>query len=79
MSQRKVLHPVAVAVGSNGRAGEGNVSVVMESTLKDLRDGNPVIEVDSKSAVSGGVKDTYGEDSATEEQLVTPWTLSVAR
>ncbi len=50
----------------------------MESTLKDLRDGKSVIEVDSKSAVSGGVKDTYGEDSATEEQLVTPWTVSVA-
>nr|CAD1843195.1 unnamed protein product [Ananas comosus var. bracteatus] len=26
----------------------------------------------------GGVEDAYGEDRATEEQLVTPWTLSVA-
>ena len=29
--------------------------------------------------VGGGVGDTYGEDCATEDQLVTPWTVSVAR
>ncbi|CAL5396955.1 unnamed protein product [Camellia sinensis] len=37
----------------------------MESTLKD-------------NTVAGGVEDIYGEDRATEEQLVTPWTISVA-
>ncbi|KAJ1409807.1 hypothetical protein SESBI_22433 [Sesbania bispinosa] len=26
----------------------------------------------------GGVKDLYGEDRATEDQLITPWTFSVA-
>ncbi|XP_039016776.1 NADP-dependent malic enzyme-like [Hibiscus syriacus] len=26
----------------------------------------------------GGVEDVYGEDYATEDQLVTPWTYSVA-
>ncbi|GMH13698.1 hypothetical protein Nepgr_015539 [Nepenthes gracilis] len=26
----------------------------------------------------GGVEDVYGEDTATEDQLVTPWTVSVA-
>lgn len=31
------------------------------------------------SVVGGGVEDVYGEDSATEDQLVTPWTISVAR
>ncbi|XP_021848597.1 NADP-dependent malic enzyme isoform X2 [Spinacia oleracea] len=34
--------------------------------------------VDEKTAVGGGVQDVYGEDSATEDQLVTPWTVSVA-
>ncbi|XP_078429024.1 NADP-dependent malic enzyme-like [Wolffia australiana] len=34
--------------------------------------------VDSKSTVGGGVKDLYSEDAATEEEFVTPWTLSVA-
>ncbi|KAL6334858.1 hypothetical protein AAG906_023663 [Vitis piasezkii] len=78
VSQRKVLPPVVLALGSNGRAGELNVSAVMESTLKELRDGNTVLEVDSKSAVSGGVRDLHGEDAATEDQIVTPWTITVA-
>ncbi|CAK8568895.1 unnamed protein product [Lathyrus sativus] len=29
-------------------------------------------------SVGGGVKDLYGEDSATEDQLITPWNFSVA-
>lgn len=33
----------------------------------------------SNATVGGGVEDMYGEDRATEEQLVTPWTFSVAR
>lgn len=28
---------------------------------------------------TGGDQDVYGEDCATEDQLVTPWTISVAR
>lgn len=78
VSQRKVLPLVVLALGSNGRAGELNVSAVMESTLKELRDGNTVLEVDSKSAVSGGARDVQGEDAATEDQIVTPWTITVA-
>ncbi|XP_072994173.1 NADP-dependent malic enzyme-like [Typha latifolia] len=31
-----------------------------------------------KATEGGGVEDVYGEDQATEEQLVTPWTVSVA-
>ncbi|CAN1240941.1 NADP-dependent malic enzyme [Linum perenne] len=38
-----------------------------------------VLDIDSKSTVGGGVEDVYGEDFATEDQLVTPWTVSVAR
>ncbi|GMP94948.1 hypothetical protein CsSME_00044194 [Camellia sinensis var. sinensis] len=34
--------------------------------------------MDDKYGVGGGVEDVYGEDSATEDQLVTPWTVSVA-
>ncbi|KAJ8471412.1 hypothetical protein OPV22_025755 [Ensete ventricosum] len=34
--------------------------------------------MDPKATVGGGVEDAYGEDRATEEQLVTPWTFSVA-
>lgn len=42
------------------------------------RDGYAEV-VDNKSDVSGGVHDVYGEDTATEDQPVTPWALSVAR
>lgn len=45
--------------------------------MKDLRDGATVL--DPKSYACGGVEDVYGEDRATEDQLVTPWTFSVAR
>ncbi|KAM7276417.1 hypothetical protein ACFE04_018283 [Oxalis oulophora] len=42
----------------------------MESNLKEL--------INPSSTVGGGVEDVYGEDRATEDQLVTPWTFSVA-
>ncbi|XP_022144991.1 NADP-dependent malic enzyme [Momordica charantia] len=50
----------------------------MESTLKEIGDGGSVLDLDPKSTVGGGVEDVYGEDCATEEQLITPWTFSVA-
>ncbi|KAF5938845.1 hypothetical protein HYC85_023104 [Camellia sinensis] len=40
--------------------------------------GELVSNMDDKYGVGGGVEDVYGEDSATEDQLVTPWTVSVA-
>ena len=30
------------------------------------------------STVSGGVRDVFGEDTATEDQTVTPWSRNVA-
>ena len=51
----------------------------MESTMKEMRGGESVLDMDPKSTVGGGVEDVYGEDCATEDQLVTPWTYSVAR
>ncbi|XWS72084.1 hypothetical protein CRYUN_Cryun02cG0010200 [Craigia yunnanensis] len=50
----------------------------MESTMKEMRGGESVLDMDPKSTVGGGVEDVYGEDCATEDQLVTPWTYSVA-
>lgn len=34
--------------------------------------------INGSNGVAGGVQDVYGEDFATEDQLVTPWTFSVA-
>ncbi|XP_010033838.2 NADP-dependent malic enzyme [Eucalyptus grandis] len=87
-AQRQRRRPPAfvkvVASRSNqdqkGRAtSERSGSVLVDSTLKEMKDhtsSSPI--VDPESAVGGGVKDVYGEDSATEDQLVTPWTVSVA-
>lgn len=47
-------------------------------SMDQKKDGSG-ITVDTKSTVGGGVQDVYGEDCATEDQLITPWTLSVAR
>ncbi|XP_021749892.1 NADP-dependent malic enzyme-like [Chenopodium quinoa] len=67
---------VRVAVGpSKGRSGE-NGTVLTEEVKEGA---SAAIDLNDKSTVSGGgVEDVYGEDSATEDQLVTPWSLSVA-
>jgi hypothetical protein len=46
----------------------------MESTLKGIRGSDVpcVLDLDNAATVVGGVKDTYREDRATEEQLATP-------
>ncbi|EPS58449.1 malic enzyme [Genlisea aurea] len=49
----------------------------MESTLKEL-DGESVLDLEDKTGVGGGVRDVYGEDKASEDQLITPWTVTVA-
>lgn len=36
-------------------------------------------DVELKSTVHGGDRDVYGEDTASEDQPVTPWCVSVAR
>ncbi|KAJ7553937.1 hypothetical protein O6H91_06G119300 [Diphasiastrum complanatum] len=52
---------------------------LMESQLRDLRrELNLLAEKDSGLAVRGGVRDVFGEDSATEDQPTTPWTRAVA-
>ncbi|KAI4316085.1 hypothetical protein L6164_024101 [Bauhinia variegata] len=51
------------------------------STLKEMRNGSVSengLDYKSGYGYGGGVKDQYGEDSATEDQLITPWSFSVA-
>ncbi|KAL2544869.1 NADP-dependent malic enzyme 3 [Forsythia ovata] len=59
------------------KKGERKISSVMESTFKEMN-GESVLDVEDKAGVGGGVKDVYGEDKASEDQLITPWTVSVA-
>lgn len=47
---------------------------------KEIKEASPLMaDVDSNPTAAGGVHDVYGEDSATEDQSVTPWSVSVAR
>ncbi|CAL0312507.1 unnamed protein product [Lupinus luteus] len=43
-----------------------------------VRGGESVLDLSPRSTVGGGGEEIYGEDCATEDQLVTPWTFSVA-
>ncbi|KOM44480.1 hypothetical protein LR48_Vigan05g208500 [Vigna angularis] len=77
---RKRSNPMRVVcmTPSNGRSGDRNNSVVMETPLKELKKDSPVDDVDGNSISAGGPQDVYGEDRATEDQFVTPWSVSVA-
>lgn len=63
------------------RAGDRNGTVVMEveSPLKEIRNDPAVADVDDNEISAGGPQDVYGEDRATEDHFVTPWSVSVAR
>ena len=63
---------------------ERNVGVSLDNTDKEVNApvAVEVAESDSKQQtafVGGGVEDAYGDDSATEEHFITPWSVSVAR
>nr|GMC51206.1 NADP-dependent malic enzyme-like isoform X2 [Ipomoea batatas] len=47
--------------------------VVMDSALKEISNG-----FSDNSGAGGGVRDIYGEDRATEDQTIIPWTSAVA-
>jgi malate dehydrogenase (oxaloacetate-decarboxylating)(NADP+) len=52
----------------------------METQFKELRNGAPdVLDLKNAPTTGGGVGDTFGEDAATEEQTLTPWSRVVAR
>ncbi|PQM34861.1 NADP-dependent malic enzyme isoform X1 [Prunus yedoensis var. nudiflora] len=58
---------------------EQKVGAFMGSLLKEIRNGgHSVADTESKAGFGGGVEDVYGEDCATEDQVLTPWTASVA-
>ncbi|KAG6606751.1 NADP-dependent malic enzyme 4, chloroplastic, partial [Cucurbita argyrosperma subsp. sororia] len=78
-------HPVSlkvVSMDSSGRAGDRSGSVVVEnSTMNEIAKApSPVVEVEPKSTASSWAQDAYVDDSAaaTEEQIMTPWSVSVA-
>ncbi|KAK2421834.1 NADP-dependent malic enzyme [Trifolium repens] len=51
------------------------ISVVMATSNGSS---STVSDVDDNPTIAGGVRDVYGEDRATEDQFVTPWSVSVS-
>lgn len=65
------------SLGSNR---DPNGSVLIETTATSSSSlETSAADFVPKSTVSGGVQDVYGEDAATEDMPITPWSLSVAR
>ncbi|KAG0589541.1 hypothetical protein KC19_1G028000 [Ceratodon purpureus] len=51
----------------------------MDTQLRGLQISTPdVLDLKNTPTVGGGVGDTFGEDAATEDQTLTPWTRIVA-
>uniref|UniRef100_A0A7C8YU65 Malic enzyme n=1 Tax=Opuntia streptacantha TaxID=393608 RepID=A0A7C8YU65_OPUST len=70
---------VRVAVGpSTGRSGDGNGVVLTQEVREGVAAASAVDLIETSTVTVGGVEDVYGEDAATEDQLVTPWALSIA-
>ncbi|CAL9105695.1 malic enzyme [Musa troglodytarum] len=79
-SSSKFLRRAAAAGVQCGGRRRGVVARRGREKGKAVMDNTRAVEayMDPKVTVGGGVEDAYGEDRATEEQLVTPWTFSVA-
>ncbi|KAK4343420.1 hypothetical protein RND71_036514 [Anisodus tanguticus] len=50
----------------------------MERKMEKSTRSDSVLDMSPTSTVGGGVEDIYGEDRATEDQLLTPWTFAVS-
>ncbi|CAI0474726.1 unnamed protein product [Linum tenue] len=66
----------AAAAAASNRDRNGTVLSV-ETVAKETAEAESLVE-ESQPTVVGGIRDAYGEDTATEDQPVTPWSLSVA-
>ncbi|KAK4267404.1 hypothetical protein QN277_024190 [Acacia crassicarpa] len=70
--------PRIVCMAQSSRSNDRNASVAVETKLNGINDDSVVVDVNGKPTVGGGVQDSYGEDRATEDHFVTPWSVSVA-
>ncbi|KAI4381054.1 hypothetical protein MLD38_007171 [Melastoma candidum] len=68
-------------MNAGGTTKGGDMGVVMDGALKEIQlshDNSAMADVDGELATGSGVKDVYGEDCDLEDQLATPWSVSVA-
>ncbi|GAU50813.1 hypothetical protein TSUD_112200 [Trifolium subterraneum] len=80
--QRRNCGPWRVTCMSPSNDRNGSVVNVMETPLKEIKKEHVEVEVvedvDDNPISGGGPRDVYGEDKATEDHFVTPWSVSVA-
>ncbi|GMI77980.1 Arabidopsis thaliana NADP-malic enzyme 4, NADP-malic enzyme 4 [Hibiscus trionum] len=78
----KKLPPASVKVTALGSNRDRNSSVLIENNnpLEEIKedDTSSFADVDPNSTVSGEEPEVAYDDAATDDQLVTPWSLSVA-
>ncbi|TYJ46645.1 hypothetical protein E1A91_A02G133300v1 [Gossypium mustelinum] len=76
------LPPASVKATALGPNSDTNASVLIENNkaFKEItQDGtSAAANVDINLTVAGGDREVYYDDAATEDQLVTPWSVSVA-
>nr|KJB18587.1 hypothetical protein B456_003G061800 [Gossypium raimondii] len=76
------LPPASVKATALGPNSDTNASVLIENNnaFKEItQDGtSSAADVDINLTVAGGDREVYYDDAATEDQLVTPWSVSVA-
>ncbi|CAN1285991.1 NADP-dependent malic enzyme 4, chloroplastic [Linum perenne] len=73
--------PCSLKVKAAAAASDRNGSVLAIDAVKETTtttEAASSVIADSQPTVAGGIRDVYGEDTATEDQAVTPWSLSVA-
>ncbi|CAE5964869.1 unnamed protein product [Arabidopsis lyrata] len=75
-----ITPPASLRVFSSlGSNRDPNGSLLIETTATSSSSlETSAADIVPKSTVSGGVQDVYGEDAATEDMPITPWSLSVA-
>lgn len=78
MQRKQHRGPSRVACSAPS-TGERHGSILMEISSDETSNGSVVADVDDNAISGGGVQDVYGEDRATEDQFVTPWSVSIAR
>ncbi|KAH1114053.1 hypothetical protein J1N35_007431 [Gossypium stocksii] len=76
------LPPASVKATALGPNSDRNASVLIENNnaFKEITQDctSSAADVDINLTVSGGDREVYYDDAATEDQLVTPWSVSVA-
>ncbi|CAN1285992.1 NADP-dependent malic enzyme 4, chloroplastic [Linum perenne] len=70
--------PCSLKVKAAAAASDRNGSVLAIDATTTTTEAASSVIADSQPTVAGGIRDVYGEDTATEDQAVTPWSLSVA-